>query len=725
MGNQSIPAWQKHYLINSSYYDYIPVVSTSINLVEILIKIKIDLTTQSSGQLKNRVIKHCKNTTYTRCLILLVPILGNLIVFIYDRIYPKHFLDKAKLQAKLGDLSKKLEIAKAYFEGINTPKDTSKGIKWFKSAAADNNLEAMVFLSECYIQGKGVQADMETAKKFVKEYSTSQKKAFLEKLYTGKNKPLVASLLESLTKEGHLPVVEFINGMSDTDDVHALLLLGKISAAENEKKSLKYYHKAALKGHKEAMFEIAACVKDQELILSEQDEVKTILKDCINLYQQEFLNRLFTQNGDNSALLTLLLSMAKEKNKPAIEFLNQKAGEGNSKAMMCLGEFYSKRNPEKSFLYYEQAAIQGKEPKAMEIVALAYQEGTGTKLDLSKAALSYAAAIKYGQSHCMDTLVKLAETVTDAQYFLGFLFQHGKDEDGIGVDPSDSLAYYWLNTAAEQNHYNAKIALGRLHMNENSSHYNLNQASELFYQCVINFGSSEALNLLADLAEKGNVHAINKIGNCVCEGIELEHAGVIKLLQTIADDNPEALNSIGRLKIQANDYTAAFESFTKAATMNYSPAMYNLGGMYYYGQGMEPNYEKAFDWYLKAYANGMTAGLESVLKKAETTPLFMAKMAELYKNGSDVIPKNPDAAIDLYSKMLDSNCDREIAYALGEVYLSKESNINDKNDNIILSIHYFTQAASLGFEKGETKLKELANEGSMMAKSKLESLRQS
>ncbi len=48
------------------------------------------------------------------------------------------------------------------------------------------------------------------------------------------------------------------------------------------------------------------------------------------------------------------------------------------------------------------------------------------------------------------------------------------------------------------------------------------------------------------------------------------------------------------------DYEKAFYWFQKAAEQNYAPAQYNLSVMYKNGEGIKQDYEKAFYWYKKS-----------------------------------------------------------------------------------------------------------------------------
>ena len=54
------------------------------------------------------------------------------------------------------------------------------------------------------------------------------------------------------------------------------------------------------------------------------------------------------------------------------------------------------------------------------------------------------------------------------------------------------------------------------------------------------------------------------------------------------------------------NYTQAIEWHTKSANQGYAEAEYNLGVMYYNGQGVSKNLNTAKQWFAKACENGYT-----------------------------------------------------------------------------------------------------------------------
>lgn len=89
----------------------------------------------------------------------------------------------------------------------------------------------------------------------------------------------------------------------------------------------------------------------------------------------------------------------------------------------------------------------------------------------------------------------------------------------------------------------------------------------------------------------------------------------------------ELLNK-GYEESKAGNYDQARQYWEKAAeakaiTANKFKAMYELGNLYFNGNGVEKDYKKAFDWYLKGSANGYPGGSSDACKSVGT----------MYENG--------------------------------------------------------------------------------------------
>lgn len=69
--------------------DLIPLVSTFTNTVYLLQKISISLFTTDADSLKSRYIRHLNKKSASRCIVLLVPVLGNALIGVYDFLHAK------------------------------------------------------------------------------------------------------------------------------------------------------------------------------------------------------------------------------------------------------------------------------------------------------------------------------------------------------------------------------------------------------------------------------------------------------------------------------------------------------------------------------------------------------------------------------------------------------------------------------------------------------------
>lgn len=70
--------------------DWIPFVSTVTNMVDLIGKGIIGLSSAPPKDLSNRYVEHLKEKSVTRCLTLMVPVIGNLTVKIYDSVHQQN-----------------------------------------------------------------------------------------------------------------------------------------------------------------------------------------------------------------------------------------------------------------------------------------------------------------------------------------------------------------------------------------------------------------------------------------------------------------------------------------------------------------------------------------------------------------------------------------------------------------------------------------------------------
>ncbi len=97
-----------------NYCDYIPLVSTFKNIYNIYQKNVVIPSMTKPDLWKDRYYTHLDQKSYDRCIILLIPVLGNIIIAIYDLIHQKYDDKEYMLNAfsswiSLADASKRLQ----------------------------------------------------------------------------------------------------------------------------------------------------------------------------------------------------------------------------------------------------------------------------------------------------------------------------------------------------------------------------------------------------------------------------------------------------------------------------------------------------------------------------------------------------------------------------------------------------------------------------------------
>lgn len=128
------------------------------------------------------------------------------------------------------------------------------------------------------------------------------------------------------------------------------------------------------------------------------------------------------------------------------------------------------------------------------------------------------------------------------------------------------------------------------------------------------------------------------------------------------------------------DYDTALEYYNKVlegeeqAYIAY--AMYNIGDMYYYGQGVEQDYAQAMEWYEKSADMG--------------NPTAMSNIAFMYANGEGV-EQDYAKAVELFEKSADLG-DRDAMNNLGYMYAYGQGVKQDYAQ----AMEWYRKAADLG-----------------------------
>lgn len=177
------------------------------------------------------------------------------------------------------------------------------------------------------------------------------------------------------------------------------------------------------------------------------------------------------------------------------------------------------------------------------------------------------------------------------------------------------------------------------------------------------------------------------------------------------------------------DYEKAFEWFLKSAKEGNKFAQYSLGNLYYYGNGTDKDLSQAFQWYMKSAEQGQ--------------PYASYSIAQMYNKG-EYVSKDENQAHEYYKQALTGfleleskdQADDNLYYKLGSMfkkglgtdidmdkaidYFKRSAEMNNTNAKRTLALEYISgKHLELDIEKGLEMLTECADSGDTLSCYKL------
>ncbi len=193
-----------------------------------------------------------------------------------------------------------------------------------------------------------------------------------------------------------------------------------------------WWERAARQGHTTAQFNLGALLWNGDGAYKDANEaVKWFRKasDAGNLQARTFLDTIMKQEAASSPLEPLDTPTA--DSNPVISALLEQAANA-----------YQLQDFESAFLQWNEAAELGNAIAQYQLARL-YREGWGAPQDLSRA-------YQYTERSAGQNLAQ-------AQYRLALYYLEGEQ-----IQKNDTLALYWMQSAADQGHIKAKDYLERL-----------------------------------------------------------------------------------------------------------------------------------------------------------------------------------------------------------------------------------------------------------------------
>lgn len=284
---------------------------------------------------------------------------------------------------------------------------------------------------------------------------------------------------------------------------------------------------------------------------------------------------------------------------------------------------------EEAFKYFCQADEYGN-PDALFEKAYAFGVGQGVAQDKVRALKLYEIAAFQGSK--------------TAQYNTGIYYQNGS-----GCEKDLKKAFTWFLKAAENGHVNAMNKVGCYYAEGTGVPKNMSKAKEWLIK-ALQSGAKDA------------AASIEKYGS--------------ELGGNVLSEQKDKFYTDGLAAKKNKNYKSAFDSFSKGADLGNAKCQFQLGELYYYGNGVAKDYAKAVEQYKKAadqkhaaatsslgYCCKMGNGVTKDFKKAVSyyekavdlgSADAMNNLGFCYEEGKGV-DQNYGKALELYTKAAEKN----------------------------------------------------------------------
>ena len=402
---------------------------------------------------------------------------------------------------------------------------------------------------------------------------------------------------------------------------------------------------------------------------------------------------------------------------------------GSDRAMNALGELYedglgTAQDYETAFSWYKKAADLGN-ADAMANIGWLYHKGYGVEQSYDTAIMWYNDAANAGSMSAVNNLgwlyrdglgveqdyaraLQYFTRAADAGFAAGMNNLGNMYMDGDGVDKDLDMAAEWFTKAVDTGSTSAMQNMGRLYA---KGYHDYDKALE-WYLKAEEAGDDHAAYMIATMyhydlneydkavewynkgIEAGDCHALVGLGRMYeyGQGVEENFDKAVELFSKGIDAGADyAKSEIGHLYYRDKQYDKALECFLQLADEGDGSAMYMIGLMYQYGNGVPVDYAKAMDWYRKAVDAGYSGAMSSI--------------GDLYKDGLGV-DKDIEKAKEWYVKGADTG-DVGAMYANAIMYYFGDGVERDYQK----ALEWYMKAADAGQSYAMFKVGEMIEEG--------------
>lgn len=530
-------------------------------------------------------------------------------------------------------------VGKVYYRGKLNERNYEKAFDWFSKAAESGNSYAQYLLGNMYENGTFVEQNYDTALSYYKNSAAQNnimaigEMAFMKDNGYGMpmNKEEAEKIYLQLAEERDdewsmikLSYIEMDRGNSEErlkwiqkalekEYIDAYVDLGIFYQSDEKYKDLEKaqqsYYQAAQLGNPEGMNGLAMIYYDMPDNKGDEQAFRWFSKsadlgDSLGLYYLAVMyENGFGTNVDKQKAWDLYLASSDQKFSPAYRKIAQLIEEGEAPASFTGRELE----------YYIKAAERNDIDAIHDVIRFLENDPDrqkelfswcqrGAQLNNGKCICKLGKLYFYGMGTEMDEFKAMncfrkAETmeIPEAYYFLGLAYYEAK---GV-VSPNIQKAEEYFRKAAEAGYSDAIKAIAELYMQS---------GQENGYEKAIEYLKMIAEGEHADIAYEGlmriAVEQMNAQDYDDPQNSELyqkalrfetsgKEAGMTESLSKAFLDRGINLYNIEK-------YESAIAPLLLAAQMGESEAATHLGDLYFYGHGVDTDYEQSYYWFSKA-----------------------------------------------------------------------------------------------------------------------------
>lgn len=321
---------------------------------------------------------------------------------------------------------------------------------------------------------------------------------------------------------------------------------------------------------------------------------------------------------------------------------------GNIISMIKIGDYYHDglgvgKDYKTAFQWYEKAAMKGN-ADGMHDIGLAYYFGEGVSKNLKRAFGWFKKAAPKEHEYAM--------------YYLAECYLNGN-----GTTKDTEKAYQLYRKSAD---LDCELSMVKLCSDYfNGKYYNGTAYEKDYEQCI--YWGEKAI-------EKGETSIRFEVAYASKELGKIDRARELYTMLANEEDNVAAMNNLGCLE---TDKSLSAEWFTKSAEKGNRVAQLNIGRYYRNGTGVEQDYAKAMDYFVKS--------------AEQDYPDSMHEIAMMYKCKQGIDEEEyPDKMIEWFKKAADKGF-KPSMIELGNLY--KNGTIVDQDYQ--LALKYFMKAAEI------------------------------